>query len=362
MHRLDESLNQLIQLGRGQGYLTFSQVNNYLPDEAVSPEKLDNLLLALDEIGMEIIPDERVARHQEQLELKKVKAKPVRIRDLISDDKSKRIDDPVRMYLTQMGEIPLLTREQEISLAKKIEITRKRFRRQLLESDYALKTSIDVLNKVHNGELPFDRTIKVSVTEGLEKNQILGRMPHNLKTLEQLRAKSIAAFEKKVSPDSTADDRKSADDELKNHRRKMVTLLEELSLRTQRLQPVMKRMEQISRRMCDLQKQIEGLKSLRSAREERANLQKELHDLQMMTLETPESLQKRMESIYERFAAYEQAMRDLSGGNLRLVVSIAKKYRNRGLSFLDLIQEGNTGLMRAVDKYEYRRGYKFSTY
>lgn len=115
MHRLDESLNQLIQLGRGQGYLTFSQVNNYLPDEAVSPEKLDNLLLALDEIGMEIIPDERVARHQEQLELKKVKAKPVRIRDLISDDKSKRIDDPVRMYLTQMGEIPLLTRRRSLS-------------------------------------------------------------------------------------------------------------------------------------------------------------------------------------------------------------------------------------------------------
>ena len=362
MHRLDESLNQLIQLGQQQGYLTFSQVNNYLPDEAVNPEKLDNLLLALDELGMEIIPDERVAKHQEQLEQKKTRAKPVRIRDLISDDKSKRIDDPVRMYLTQMGEIPLLTREQEISLAKKIEITRKRFRRQLLESDYALKTSVDVLNKVHHGELPFDRTIKVSVTEGLEKNQILGRMPHNLKTLEQLRAKSIAAFEKKVAAESTADDRKAADEQLKNHRRKMVTLLEELSLRTQRLQPVMKRMEQISRRMCDLQKQIEGLKNLRSAREERANLQKELHDLQMMTLETPDSLRKRMESIYERFAAYEQAMRDLSGGNLRLVVSIAKKYRNRGLSFLDLIQEGNTGLMRAVDKYEYRRGYKFSTY
>jgi len=142
----------------------------------------------------------------------------------------------------------------------------------------------------------------------------------------------------------------------------MVTLLEELSLRTQRLQPTMRRMEQISRRMTELQRQLDSLKNLKSARDQRANLQKELRDLMIMTLESPISLSERIEAIRERFAAYEQAMRDLSAGNLRLVVSIAKKYRNRGLSFLDLIQEGNTGLMRAVDKYEYRRGYKFSTY
>ncbi|MDZ4683748.1 MAG: RNA polymerase sigma factor RpoD, partial [Planctomycetaceae bacterium] len=107
---------------------------------------------------------------------------------------------------------------------------------------------------------------------------------------------------------------------------------------------------------------LNQVEKLKSAKEERANLQRELDDLKRMTMETPESLRKRMSSVYDRFGAYEQAMRDLSGGNLRLVVSIAKKYRNRGLSFLDLIQEGNTGLMRAVDKYEYRRGYKFSTY
>lgn len=363
MYRLDENLNRLIETGKQQGFLTFTQVNDYLPDEAVNPEKLDNLLMSLDELGLEIVPDSKLPPNLDEIRKRPLKVKVTKPKES-GEDKSRRIDDPVRMYLTQMGEIPLLTREQEISLAKKIEVTRKRFRRHLLESDYALKLSIDILTKVHVGELPFDRTIKVSVTEGLEKNQILGRMPYNLKTLETLRAKSIRDFEIFRNQDHShaAPDVSAAKLRLQQRRRKMVTLLEELSLRTQRLQPTMRRMEQISRRMLELQRQIDSMKNLKSARDERANLQKELYDLELMTLETPRSLADRIESIHERFAAYEQAMRELSGGNLRLVVSIAKKYRNRGLSFLDLIQEGNTGLMRAVDKYEYRRGYKFSTY
>jgi RNA polymerase primary sigma factor len=361
VYRLDSSLNQLIETGRQQGFLTFSQVNAYLPDEAINPEKLDNLLMSLDELGMEIVADEKLPITPEIfLKRRASKVKPIKTDK--GEDKSRRIDDPVRMYLTQMGEIPLLTREQEISLAKKIEITRKRFRRHLLESDYALKQSIDILKKVNCGDLPFDRTIKVSVTEGLEKNQILGRMPHNLRTLEILRDRSIEDFELVITPGTAASEIKAAQHRLAGRRRKMVTLLEELSLRTQRLQPTMRRLEQISNRMDHLQRQIDGMRHLKSARDERANLQKELHDLMQMTLETPDSLRQRLEDVRERFGAYEQAMRELSGGNLRLVVSIAKKYRNRGLSFLDLIQEGNTGLMRAVDKYEYRRGYKFSTY
>ena len=361
MYRLDQGLNQLIETGKQQGFLTFTQVNDYLPDEALNPEKLDNLLMSLDELGLEIVPDSKLPVSLDDLRKRPLKLKVTKPKEP-GEEKSRKIDDPVRMYLTQMGEIPLLTREQEISLAKKIEVTRKRFRRHLLESEYALKLSIDILTKVHRSELPFDRTIKVSVTEGLEKNQILGRMPHNLKTLENLRSKSSHDYEVCLDPESSAAEVAAARLSLVQRRRKMVTLLEELSLRTQRLQPTMRRMEQLSRRMTELQRQIDSLKHLKSARDERTNLQKELRDLMLMTLEDPKSLNQRIEEIHERFAAYEQAMRDLSGGNLRLVVSIAKKYRNRGLSFLDLIQEGNTGLMRAVDKYEYRRGYKFSTY
>jgi RNA polymerase primary sigma factor len=363
VHQLDDNLKVLVEKGQEQGFLTFSQVNDYLPDEAINPEKLDHLLMSLEELGLEIRVDEyQPARPPEKKPRGKAAKGGKAKSSAAPEETSRRIDDPVRMYLTQMGEIPLLTRQQEISLAKKIEVTRRRFRRDLLESDYVMKAAIDILTRVHKAELPFDRTIKVSMTEGLEKTQITGRMPHNLRTLEELRKQNLADFAVMSSKEADAAEREAARQALTLRRRKMVTLLEELSLRTQRLQPSIKRLEQISARMTELEHQIEHTRHLKSAREERANLQRELLDLMNMTLETPETLRRRIETVQARYGEYEQAMRDLSGGNLRLVVSIAKKYRNRGLSFLDLIQEGNTGLMRAVDKYEYRRGYKFSTY
>src|SRR5437016_13060926 len=112
----------------------------------------------------------------------------------VKEEDSRRIDDPVRMYLTQMGSIPLLKRDEEISLAKKIEVTRKRFRRKVLECDYALSNVVDTLKRVHSGDLPFDRTVKVSLTENLEKDKILQRMPHNLKTLEHLLEQNVDDF------------------------------------------------------------------------------------------------------------------------------------------------------------------------
>src|SRR5262249_55008277 len=209
---------------------------------------------------------------------------------------------------------------------------------------------------------PFDRTVKVSLTENLEKDKILQRMPHNLKTLEHLMEQNQEDFAKILDAATSEDDRRRLRRQLRVRRRKAVTLVEELSIRTQKVHPLMKKLEQISARMDELEQEIEALKGDKSAKEDLAALQKELHDYMMHTLEETAGLRKRVEIVRKRFAEYEQAKRDLSGGNLRLVVSIAKKYRNRGLSFLDLIQEGNTGLMGAVDKSEYRSGYKFSTY
>src|SRR5215472_6843692 len=160
MDKLDEGLKTLLELGKRRGFLTFDQVNDYLPDEAASPERIHGLLETLDEMGIELINEDEAESRllasgdlddepdddlvEEPLEDEEVELTP---EDL--DEISRRIDDPVRMYLTQMGEIPLLTREQEISLAKRIEITRKRFRRELLENDYIMKAAMDILSRVH---------------------------------------------------------------------------------------------------------------------------------------------------------------------------------------------------------------------
>jgi RNA polymerase primary sigma factor len=373
MEKMDEGLKSLLDLGKRRGFLTFDQVNDYLPDEAGSPEKIHGLLEALDEMGIELInEDEAEARllasgdlddEPDELVDEPADEEDAELTPEDLDEISRRIDDPVRMYLTQMGEIPLLTRDQEISLAKKIEITRKRFRRKVLECDWALRTVVEVLKKVNSGELPFDRTVKVSVTENLEKDQILGRMPHNLATLDHLIKCNERDFRSFIRMRGDKAGRRALLQTLKSRRRKAVTLVEELSIRTQKVQPLMRRLEQASNRIREILTQLKEHRGNKGAnKEDRSNLQKELKDLIFTTWETPLSLSNRAEAMNARFREYEQAKRDLSGGNLRLVVSIAKKYRNRGLSFLDLIQEGNTGLMRAVDKYEYRRGYKFSTY
>jgi len=363
MEKIEDGLKALLESGKEKGYLTYSQVNDHLPDDDANPEKIDQLLILLEDQGIELI-DESEAEEREGSG-GPVLDDEVRAEldiSFLDEEDSRRIDDPVRMYLTQMGEIPLLKREQEIALAKKIEVTRKRFRRKVLECDGALCQVVETLKRVHAGELPFDRTVKVSLTENLEKDKIIQRMPHNLKTLEHLMEQNQEDFAKLLDPRTEENDKRKLRRALRIRRRKAVTLVEELSIRTQKVQPLMKKLEQMSAQMDELEQKIEVTRGDRCCKEDRANLEKELHDYMMLTLEEPASLRKRVEIVRMRFSEYEQAKRDLSGGNLRLVVSIAKKYRNRGLSFLDLIQEGNTGLMRAVDKYEYRRGYKFSTY
>src|SRR5579859_3766353 len=309
--KIDEGLKALLESGKHKGYLTYAQVNDYLPDDAVNPEKLDQLLLVLEEQGIELI-DESEAEEREA-----GPATPATGEDdargeldlsFMDEEDSRRIDDPVRMYLTQMGEIPLLKREEEISLAKKIEVTRKRFRRKVLECDYALCNVVETLKRVDTGELPFDRTIKVSLTENLEKDKIIQRMKPNLRTLERLIEQNADEFTRSLEAGISEPDQRRLRRSLRIRRRKAVTLVEELSIRTQKVQPLMRRLEQASDRIREILLQLKEHRGSKGAnKEDRANLQKELKDLIFTTWETPLSLSNRAEAMNARFREYEQA-------------------------------------------------------
>jgi|FLOH01.1.fsa_nt_gi RNA polymerase primary sigma factor len=315
-----------------------------------------------------------------------------------------RIDDPVRMYLTQMGEIPLLTREEEISLAKTTEVSRKVFRRLVLESGLALDMVLDVLAQVKNNDIAFDRTLKVNPSaqanssfavlhhnrrlkkqaaeegadEGtssnidggagyeLTKQDLEQRLGGHVQDLCRLRDAARVGYEIQLDTRLTNAERSLFHRTMRARQRCIAVMVEELHFQVNILQDFIRVLESKVRAWTAVAREATsfdaGRKRTKAGKEEYAALQGQLRDWEVKAMEPLESFQHRMALLFRAMDTYESAKKDLSSGNLRLVVSIAKKYRNRGLSFLDLIQEGNTGLMKAVEKYEYRRGYKFSTY
>ncbi len=276
-------------------------------------------------------------------------------------DEGQSPDDALGLYLRQMGAIPLLSRQEELALAQRLERVRTRYRRAVLCSWETIRWVVTTFENVLAGRLAVDPTIDVIESVGLSRAHILARMPHNVRTLRHLLKESVKDF-KALLRSRTATARARARLVLWRRLRKARVLAEELSPRMELLDRCTDELRARSRQLAELVRQINTGGRSAADRERRDKLVKQLRDEMFATLSTPEDLARLVRVLERRRVIFRQARRELAEGNLRLVVAIAKRYRGRGLAFADLIQEGNRGLMRAVDKYEHRLGFKFGTY
>ncbi|NBR04231.1 MAG: RNA polymerase sigma factor RpoD/SigA [Planctomycetes bacterium] len=281
-----------------------------------------------------------------------------------SDEKviaSQGSDDALGLYLRQMGSIPLLNRNEELKLAVSLERHRARYRKAALSNLLNLTRVIEMFEKVQAGELPIDPHVDVVGTLGITREKIIARMPFHLRTLKRVVNAAKSDFQAMFRTTSLAVKNRLRK-EIWIKTRKAIKLAEELAPRIDLIDIWVDDLLSRSARMKEILFEMRGSLRSRQHREKHTRLVKELRDLSFSSFSNAEDFFAFNAVLVSRREQYRKARRDLAEGNLRLVVSIAKRYRTRGLAFSDLIQEGNRGLMRAVDKFEHRLGYKFGTY
>jgi RNA polymerase primary sigma factor len=272
-----------------------------------------------------------------------------------------RPSESVQLYLTQMSDTPLLSRQEELSAARHIEEARKAFRHAMLAADYVLQAAAAILAKMAAGWMRPEVACEAAITDEQTKQRLMGAVGPNVCTVRNLIRRNRADFAAAIAKTSSPHNRKQARRRLMLRRAKAIRLIEETPVRRQHLELVVERLKEIARQMEMLLHQLAEQRRCGDT-VRAAETRKELHRLMRITHESPARLRRRLARIAAMRHVHDNARRELSTANLRLVVAIAKRYRNRGLSFLDLIQEGNTGLLKAVDKFEPARGFKFSTY
>lgn len=347
-------ISKIIELGLEKKAVPYDEVNDLLPNTMSSSSDVDYILAKYEEKCLEIvIPNlDGPAPEDEEANFNRETKKAFK-RYL---DGEEDIDvDPLRHYLNHMGKIPLLTRKEEFRLSKMLEMTEKMVRRCLYTSSFAQKEIIEMLANITDREV--DKFMIINPDIGIEKSFAKRRMLSNIDTLKKISARNQADMEKYI---------KTKDAELvkkiKQRQNSCASLLEEISVKNVKLKDSADNLIKCSQQMQKLIEEHKRLKrrAPKSMRTRQINMQ--IIKLEYQMGEPAEDLAVRIKRLVKANSDLLSASKGLAEGNLRLVVSIAKDHRNRGIPFLDLIQDGNSGLMRAVEKFEYRRGFKFSTY